>query len=154
MDTTLSLDATNGCIAAFGIAINAGLAAGALPTVFTQTRAAMPIDGNLIDCTLAHATGFVGNVELELNLRFEEEALVSAGMTLTPPRFRKLFGDEFYNSVDDRYRYHQRWLKSQGIPDSSVPFPWGDAGVAKDKSENVYLYVLYRKVARPPRDAK
>lgn len=154
MDTTLSLDATNGCIAAFGIAISAGLAASALPTVFTQARAAMPIDGNLIDCTLAHATGFVGNVELELNLRFEEEALVSASLTLTPHRFRQLDDEAFYNSVDDRYRYHQRWLRSQGIPDISQVFPWGIAGVARDKSENVHLYVLYRKVPPPHRDAK
>ncbi|MFH0131379.1 hypothetical protein ACGLHS_14320 [Variovorax sp. VaC1] len=139
-----SIAPADGRITAFGIAIDADIKAEDLPALFSKTCQAANIEGRPVSCVFASATGTVDNMTAELTLRFENELLVSAFITLTPPRFRNLSGDDFYNSADDRQRVHARWLRSIGIAATPASFPWGEVGIARDRSENVHIYVHTR----------
>lgn len=82
---------------------------------------------------------------LELSLRFESDRLVGSGIILTRPEDAQLSSDDFYNDRTDRWGLHARWLKKQlgSAPGAQYVFPWGRVGVARDKSENVFIYLAY-----------
>ncbi|TXH98926.1 MAG: hypothetical protein E6Q72_00715 [Pseudomonas sp.] len=54
--------------------------------------------------------------------------------------------DDFYASIPLREKLNQRWLSQQlGILDGTLAhFPWGTTGVARDKSENAFIYLHNR----------
>lgn len=144
MKTTLHLDTTNGHLSAFGIAIGPDTRANDLPASFAQTSQAVHVEDRLVNCVFARASDTAEEMTVELELRFEESELVSCFITLTTPQLRKLSDSDFYGSAEQRLRLHRGWLASMSIPGSSAVFPWGSVGVARDRSENVYIYVHNR----------
>lgn len=144
MTSAFSIAPADGRITAFGIVVDAGTKAQDLPALFSKTCQAASVEGRSVSCVFANATGTVDNMAAELTLRFENERLVSAFITLTPHRFRNLSDDDFYNSAGDRQRVHERWLRSIGIAATPASFAWGEVGVARGRSENVHIYVHTR----------
>ncbi|SEK34438.1 hypothetical protein SAMN05518845_10116 [Variovorax sp. YR750] len=144
MNTALHLDITNGRLSAAGIVAGIDTRAASLPDSFVQTTQAVNVEGRLVDCVFARTTTTSGDMTAQLELRFEEFLLVSCFLTLTTPALCKLEDADFYGSVDQRYRFHERWLASMGVSGTSTAFPWGSAGVARDRSDNVYIYIHNR----------
>lgn len=141
MNDTLHLDTTNGRLSAAGIVADAGTRADALPPSFAMTAQAVQVEGRRVDCVFACATTTSGDMTAQLELRFEEGLLVSSFLALWTPALRKLADDDFYGSTGQRERIHRRWLASMGIAGATAAFPWGSAGVMRDRSENVCIYV-------------
>ncbi|KAF0813538.1 hypothetical protein IGB42_01889 [Andreprevotia sp. IGB-42] len=78
-------------------------------------------------------------VAIEFSLRFEAGVLVSVFIALEPPEHQNLDSDAFYRSTDERYAWHQRWLGKQ--IGTAGHFAWGNIGVARSKSEDVWVYL-------------
>lgn len=141
MGSTLHLDIATGRLTAAGIVADAGTRAERLPPSFAQTAQAVQVEGRLVDCVFARATATSDGMAVQLELRFEADLLVSCFLSLSTPALRKLAHDDFYGSVDQRHRLHQRWLASMGVSGGMASFPWGRAGVARDRDDNVHIYV-------------
>ncbi len=142
MAPTPALDAANGRLEAFGVVIDAGCKADDLPPVFSKNGQSVSVEGRQVECLFATASGTAADRNaVELTLRFEHERLTGIFLTLTPHRHRNLDSEAFYASADERYRFHERWLASAGVPRQPVAFPWGDIGVARDRGENVHIYL-------------
>jgi hypothetical protein len=97
-------------------------------------------------CRFAHISLQEGRLGIDLNLRFEAEQLVSLFIALADPSIPTDSDDDFYASIPLREKLHQRWLSEQlGKLDGTLAhLPWGTAGVARDKSENVFIYLHNR----------
>lgn len=144
MTPPLALDAANGRIEAFGAVIDADSRADDLPPLFLKTWHMVNLEGRQAECVFATASGTATDRNaVELTLRFEHERLASAFITLTPHRHRNLETEAFHASADDRYRFHERWLASAGVPRQPATFAWGEIGVARDRSENVHIYLQW-----------
>jgi hypothetical protein len=142
MTLPLALDAANGRIEAFGAVIDADSRADDVPPLFLKTWQMVNVEGRQVECVFATAGGTATDRSaVELTLRFEHEQLASAFITLTPHRHRNLDSEAFYASADERYRFHERWLASAGVPRQPATFSWGETGVARDRSENVHIYL-------------
>lgn len=99
-----------------------------------------------LSCRFAHLQLQDGHLNIELSLRFEEERLVSLFITLSDPAIPADTDDDFYASIPRRERLHRRWLTAR--LGEQHDFPWGTAGVARDKSENVFIYLHNRNNGR------
>lgn len=142
MTPPLALDAATGRIEAFGAVIDADSRAGDLPPLFLKTWQMVTVEGRQVECVFATASGMATDRNpVELTLRFEQEQLASAFITLTPHRHRSLDSEAFHASADERYRFHERWLASAGVPRQPARFYWGETGVARDRGENVHIYL-------------
>jgi len=144
MNDSLHLDTTNGRLSAAGIAADAGTRADALPPAFTTTAQAVQVEGRRVDCVFARTTAISGDMSVQLELRFEEGLLVSSFLTLWTPALRKLADHDFHGSTGQRERLHLRWLSSMGIDNAPAAFSWGSAGVMRDRSDNVCIYMHNR----------
>lgn len=144
MNAELHLDTTNGRLSAAGIVAGIDTRADSLPDSFTRTAQAVHVEDRLVDCVFARTTTTTGDMTVQLELRFEELLLVSCFLTLTPPALRTLEDADFHGSVDQRSRFHERWLASMGVSGTSAAFPWGSTGVARDRGDNVYIYIHNR----------
>ncbi|MDQ0082223.1 hypothetical protein J2W35_002574 [Variovorax boronicumulans] len=141
MNTPLHLDMASGRLSAAGIVVDIDTRAEDLPTHFAKKAETGHVEGQLVDCVFARAVATSGDMTVHLQLRFEKELLVSCFLALTTPALRKLEDADFHGSVDQRHRFHGRWLASMGIPRSPAEFGWGSTGVARDRSDNVYIYI-------------
>lgn len=141
MDTVLHLDTTSGRLSAAGIIVDIDTLADDLPAHFTKRAETAHVEGQLVDCVFARAAATSGDMTVQLQLRFEKELLVSCFLTLTTPALRKLEDADFYGSVDQRHRFHERWLATMGVARSPAGFRWGSIGVARDRSDYVYIYL-------------
>jgi hypothetical protein len=94
-------------------------------------------------CRFAHASLQQGRLGIRLGLRFEPERLVSLFIELTDPQIACDSDDDFYASIPERERLHRNWLARQ-LGDTGPTFPWGNAGVARNKSENFFIYLHNR----------
>jgi len=142
MTPPLALDAATGRIEAFGAIIDADSRADDLPPLFLKTWQMVTVEGRQVECVFATAGGTTTDGSaVELTLRFEQEQLASAFITLTPHRHRSLDSEDFHASADERYRFHAHWLASAGVPRQPARFCWGETGVARDRSENVHIYL-------------
>lgn len=99
-----------------------------------------------VPCRFARISLQEGRLGIDLSLRFESEQLVSLFIELADPSIPTDSDDDFYASIPLREKLHQRWLSEQlGELDGTLAhFPWGTAGVARDKSENVFIYLHNR----------
>ena len=99
-----------------------------------------------VPCRFARIGLQEGRLSIDLSLRFESEQLVSLFIALTDPSIPTDSDDDFYASIPLREKLHQRWLSEQlGKLDGTLAnFPWGTTGVARDKSENVFIYLHNR----------
>ena len=99
-----------------------------------------------VPCRFAHINLQEGRLGIDLSLRFESEQLISLFIQLTDPNIPTDSDDDFYASIPAREKLHQRWLTNQlgGLDGTLAHFAWGTAGVARDKSENVFIYLHNR----------
>lgn len=84
-------------------------------------------------------------MQVDIQLRFQLSRLDRVVMVLTPPHHLGLSGDAFYLSVDERWNFHRRWLRRQLGQD--LVFDWGSAGVGRDKSEEVFIWLDFSRQA-------
>ncbi|QWF17552.1 hypothetical protein [Lysobacter capsici] len=77
---------------------------------------------------------------VNVQLRFEQGVLVSSFITVDEIDGRHETADEFYRSVGEREVRYGHWLKRH-IEFAIDQFKGGRLGVAKDKSENVFVYL-------------
>lgn len=92
-----------------------------------------------VSCRFAHLSLRDGHLDIELSLRFEEERLVSLFISLNDPADSD---DDFYAALPRQERLHRHWLTTRLGEQND--FPWGTAGVARDKSENIFIYLHNR----------
>ena len=99
-----------------------------------------------VSCRFARISLQEGRLGIDLSLRFESEHLVSLFIELTDPSIPTDSDEDFYASIPLREKLHQRWLSEQldELDGTLAHFPWGTAGVARDKSENVFIYLHNR----------
>ncbi|MDG9925318.1 MULTISPECIES: hypothetical protein [unclassified Pseudomonas] len=99
-----------------------------------------------VPCRFARTSLQEGHLGIDLSLRFESEQLVSLFIALTDPSIPSNSDDDFYASIPLREKLHQRWLSEQlgELNGTLAHFPWGTAGIARDKSENVFIYLHNR----------
>ena len=99
-----------------------------------------------VPCRFARISLQEGRLGIDLSLRFEAEQLVSLFIELTDPSIPSDSDDDFYASIPLREKLHQRWLSEQlrELDGTLAHFPWGTTGVARDKSENVFIYLHNR----------
>lgn len=77
---------------------------------------------------------------VNVQLRFEHGVLVSSFITVDDIDGRYATADEFYRSVGEREVRYRNWLKRH-IEFEIDRFEGGSLGMAKDKSENVFVYL-------------
>jgi hypothetical protein len=113
-----------------------------LSSSFSRTEHMTHVEGEVVPCVLASASLQERETRFELRLRYEQGMLVSAALSIEPRHFRDLEGDAFYESSEARYSYHKRWLERMSLPSSGyTEMPWGAVGVARDKSESVFIFL-------------
>ncbi|WP_043309237.1 hypothetical protein [Pseudomonas sp. ML96] len=95
-----------------------------------------------VPCRFAYLQLQDGHLGIELSLRFEAEILVSLFIELSDPQIPSESEDDFYASIPKREHLHRQWLTAQLGEQND--FAWGSAGVARDKSENVFIYLHNR----------
>lgn len=78
----------------------------------------------------------------QVDLRFEAGRSTQLGISLSPREYRNLDDTAFHASVEARIRLHRRWMhRATGIDSDPLIAAWGRMGVARDKSENVFVYL-------------
>ena len=113
-----------------------------LSSSFSRSEQVTHIEGKLVPCVFASASLQERETKFDLSLRYEQGRLVRAALSIEPRQFRDLQGDAFYESSDARYSYHRNWLKKMSLPSSGyAETSWGAVGVARDKSENVFIFL-------------
>jgi hypothetical protein len=120
-----------------------------VPRVFAQRELVSLKDGQAITSVVATATHEERGTMFELALAYQHARLVRITLCIEPAHLRNLPGDAFYESVQARYDYHQKWLQKMGLSGSAYArVAWGIVGVARDKSENVFIYLNEHEDAR------
>lgn len=147
MTTPLQIDRNTGHVHITGSLITPATTPEQLGAGFQIGDSRPVLIGNReVPCRFARISLQEGRLGIDLSLRFEAEQLVSLFIELTDPSIPSDSDDDFYASIPLREKLHQRWLSEQlGELDGTLAhFPWGTAGVARDKSENVFIYLHNR----------
>ncbi len=92
-----------------------------------------------VACTFARNTFTEGHLEATINIRFEEQILVSLFIHLADTTKDYSTGPAFWGSVKERKALHEKWLESKLGSYFASDF-WKSIGVAQDRSDNVYIY--------------
>jgi hypothetical protein len=149
----VEIDSVRGVVRVHGIAIDRDAPASALDGHWARENCSPLMAANRrVDCLFASRRLDTDQTWIDISLRYENQKLVSIFIALEPPAYRALSDDAFYNSVDERVDLHARWLRKRlghGFESAvfSLRLDWGVVGVARDKSENVYIYLHYRDFA-------
>jgi len=145
MSSPVMLHAHEGQLIFGGDTFSASTRAAHLPGRFDLRDMLCQVDGRPVPCRFARATQTVGGTRYALELRFERERLVGMHLSIEPKQHQDLDDATFYASVDERWRFHERWLANvAGVKAGAAEFDWGSLGVARDKSENVWIYLHMR----------
>ena len=147
MPTEISINPATGHILFGGLQITPQTTIASLGSGFTiGEERLVSVYGQDIPCRFANATLQAEGTTFELGLRFERNILVSASLALFTPALRARTEADFYQALEPSKRLHERWLKQQlgTNPSGYAKFPWGVAGVAQDKSDNIYIYLHNR----------
>ncbi|HEY9104788.1 hypothetical protein [Chitinimonas sp.] len=147
MPTEISINPASGHILFGGLEITPLTTIASLGSSFAISEERLvSVYGQNVPCRFAHATLQAEGTTFELGLRFERNILVSASLALSTPALRAQTEADFYQALEPTRRLHERWLKQQlgDISSSYAKFPWGVAGVAQDKSDNIYIYLHNR----------
>ena len=137
----IELDAESGRIVFLGCAFSSASTLGDVPAHFEVRTQEALVHEQRVPCTFANATADEGGTRYSLALRFERDRLVSLFITIEPKHLQQLTDDAFYASIDERWRVHERWLAAMGVPEGVNDVGRSAVGVARDKSENVYIYL-------------
>lgn len=144
MSTLLNIDRITGHMTADGFQISPDTQLADLPPSFEIGKKLMAFNGKRETATqFADLHLQEGRFTITLSLRFENDILVRSFIMLSAPEHEILSDDDFYIDQSDRYGFHARWLKKQlgKTQFAQYVFSWGAAGVARDKSENVFIYL-------------
>ncbi len=131
MNASISVDPKSGNISVGDFLITAKLKISELPEIFAiDPEQPVSVLGKMVPCQFA-ATQIVHKGQpLRLELRFENQVLVSCFVTFPGA------------TLDDEHLICSRWLKKQlGFAGDLAPFPWGCAGVARDKSDYSHVFM-------------
>jgi hypothetical protein len=140
----LQIDPSNGHIFLDDIAITPKTTIDELKNSFVIGEQMIVSVGNKeVDCIFCTATLNLDGKEFSLSLRFESTVLVSAFIDISDPAIPVATDDEFYGSIETRTNLHQHWLDKQlgKRTGGFSEFEWGSAGVGRDKSENVFIFI-------------
>lgn len=142
MRLSVAINAASGQLTFGEYSIALGCRLKDVPHVFAQRELVSLKDGQSITSVVATAAHEEQGTMFELALAHQHARLVRITLCIEPAHLRNLPGDAFYESVQARYDYHQRWLQKMGLPGSAYArVAWGIVGVARDKSENVFIYL-------------
>lgn len=134
----------DGDIQAAGFSIGSETRLSQLPDGFVigeQTQCS--ILGERVPTQFAVARMALAEGTVNLQLRFEQGVLVSSFITLDAIDGRDETADEFYRGAGKREDRYRNWLKRH-IAFEIDQFKGGRLGVARDKSENVFVYLHYK----------
>ncbi|MFQ6312871.1 hypothetical protein [Lysobacter capsici] len=134
----------DGDIRAAGFSIGGETRLAQLPDCFVigeQTPCSILGESVPTQFAVARVESAEGTVNLQL--RFEHGVLVSSFITVDDIDGRHETADEFYRSVGKREDRYRQWLKRH-IEFELDQFKGGRLGVARDKSENVFVYLHTR----------
>lgn len=149
MRLSVAINATSGQLTFGEYSIALGSRLKDVPHVFAQRELVSLKDGQSITSVVATAAYEERGTMFELALAYQHARLVRMTLCIEPTHLRNLPGDAFYESVQARYDYHQRWLQKMGLPGGAYArVAWGIVGVARDKSENVFIYLNEHDDAR------
>ncbi|MDD0842878.1 hypothetical protein [Pseudomonas sp. Gutcm_11s] len=143
MSQHLQIDRSNGHLRVGGTLITPATTPAELDATFRigETSQVQVMDRQ-VPCRFAYLQLQDRHLGVALSLRFESEILVSLFIELSDPQIPTDFDDDFYSSIPKREQLHRQWLTAQLGEQND--FPWGTAGVARDKSENVFIYLHNR----------
>jgi len=147
MHVAISIDPKNGHILFGQLEITPKTTTTDLNNVFTIGKEMLvTVLGKKVPCRFLQSEIQGEGLKFELNLRFESGVLVSVFIGITDPLIPTHTDEEFYNSLEAVKNLHEHWLKGQiGIVSTGHKrFKWGIAGVAQDKSDNIYIYLHNR----------
>lgn len=84
-----------------------------------------------------------GSLLIKMELRFEQQVLVSIFIKVTDENIKYKNDNEWYGSSGEREKLHIKWLKNHMNWDQelSTIYKWGVIGIGKDKSESVFIYL-------------
>jgi hypothetical protein len=146
MTSSVLLDPESGCITFGGQVIPLASKLTELAPFFDRVEVQAHVEGKIVPCVIASGVLDECGVKFNLGLRYEKNRLVSASLTVWPKQFQDLQDDAFYESVDARYSYHEKWMADRGMPAGGyTAMPWGVVGVGRDKSENVFIFLDIKK---------
>lgn len=137
----VGLDAESGRLVFFGHAFSSASILAEVPAHFEVRSQEVLVHEQRVPCTFAHATADEGGTRYSLSLRFERDRLVSLFLTIEPQHLQQLTDEAFCASTDERWRVHERWLAAMGVQAGASQAGRSTVGVARDKSENVYIYL-------------
>lgn len=131
----------DGEIRAAGFSIGSDTTLSQLPDCFVigeQTQ--YSVLGEMVPTRFAVASMASAQGAVTLQLRFERGVLVSSFITVDEIDGRHETADEFYASAGKREDRYSHWLKRHIVFEIDQ-FQGGRLGVARDKSENVFVYL-------------
>lgn len=144
MSTELRINEKNGHVTLDGYQITPQTKPDSLPPFF-KVGNEMPVQvlRKKIPCIFASTRVAEEDIEITVDLRFENKELVSVFFELTDKT--RDYTDEatYYGSVVERENLHLLWLKKKlGSPQGKyTSYKWGVVGVAQDRSGGVHVFL-------------
>lgn len=143
MATALRIEVLSGDLVVNGLTITERTTPSDLPTTFkvgAETDVFVVRDN--VPCRFAHATVDDCGQEVRIELRFERGVLVSVFFQMLAPASHT-GNSSWYESAGTREEAHLKWLQEKLGAQQRLhtQYPWGVAGVARDKSGDVYAFL-------------
>lgn len=134
----------NGDLRLAGFTIGGRVSVADLPEGFAVGEESQcAVLGAMVSTRFATAQVALAEGPVNLQLRFEEGVWVSSFMTVAAIDGPYATDDEFYGGVGKRQAQYRDWLRRHADFELD-DFEGAGLGVAKDKSENVFVYVHNR----------
>ena len=144
MSVELRINEKNGHVTLDGHQITPQTKPDNLPPLF-GVGVEMPVQvlRKKIPCIFASACISEENIEVKVDLRFENKELVSIFLELTDKARDYTSEAGYYGSVVERESLHLLWLKKKlgSHQGKYTSYEWGVVGVAQDKSGGVYVFL-------------
>ncbi len=139
MDTTITIDRRSGNVTVGTHSLSPETTSDSLPSYFQlgfEYSANVP--RGTVQCRFATAHISEHGAPIEIQLRFEDGVLVSCFFIIA-----SALGE---GASEDLFNAHARWVvKKLGAADGAhASYPWGSAGVARDRSGDVHIYLHNR----------
>lgn len=149
--STPTINGKNGSVNVHGVMLMGGMSLADLGSLDANRYFSVGRENNVlfktqrIPCIFADTECADDVPSFRVSLRFEFKQLTSVFITITDPAIPMDTEAEFYQSITPRIKLHETWLKFQlGVLSScNLDYSWGSAGVAQDKSDEVYVYLHY-----------
>lgn len=144
MSVELRINEKNGSVTLDGYQITPQTRPDSLPPLFSVgTEMPVQVLRKKIPCIFASACISEDNIEIKVDLRFENKELVSIFFELTDKACDYANEAAYYGSVHERENLHLVWLQNRlgSHQGKYTSYKWGVVGVAQDKSGGVYVFL-------------